>query len=114
MSALIVASTWGILRESLNLAVDAVPARIDPQAARAYLEAVPGVVDVHDFHVWAMSTTEVALTAHLVTASAVPMDEVTTQVTHELEERFGIGHPTLQWESASRAEPCRQGQTPGG
>jgi len=114
VSALIVGSTWGILRESLDLAMDAVPGRIDPAAVRAHLEAVPGVVDVHDFHVWAMSTTEVALTAHLVTASAVPMDEVTTQVTHELEERFGIGHPTLQWESASRAEPCRQGQTPGG
>jgi cobalt-zinc-cadmium efflux system protein len=114
VSALIVGSTWGILRESLDLAMDAVPGRIDPAAVRAHLEAVQGVVDVHDFHVWAMSTTEVALTAHLVTASAVPMDEVTAEVTHELKERFGIGHPTLQWESTSRAEPCRQGQTPGG
>ena len=112
VSALIVVGTWGILRESLNLAVDAVPARIDPQAARAYLEAVPGVVDVHDFHVWAMSTTEVALTAHLVTASAALMDEVTAEVAHELKARFGIGHPTLQWESTSRAQPCRQGGSP--
>ena len=58
VSALIVGSTWGILRESLDLAMDAVPGRIDPAAVRAHLEAVPGVVDVHDFHVWAMSTTE--------------------------------------------------------
>lgn len=110
VSALIVGSTWGILRESLDLAMDAVPGRIDPAAVRAYLEAVPGVVDVHDFHIWAMSTTEIALTAHLVTNAATLDDELTCRIAHNLSERFGIVHPTLQWESANRAQPCRQGR----
>jgi cobalt-zinc-cadmium efflux system protein len=110
VSALIVGSTWGILRESLDLAMDAVPGRIDPAAVRAYLEAVPGVVDVHDFHIWAMSTTEIALTAHLVTDRATLDDDLTSRIAQDLLERFGIVHPTLQWESASRARPCRQGR----
>ena len=110
VSALIVGSTWGILRESLDLAMDAVPGRIDPAAVRAYLEAVPGVVDVHDFHVWAMSTTEIALTAHLVTDRATLDDDLTERIAHDLSERFGIVHPTIQWESAGRPQPCRQGR----
>lgn len=110
VSALIVGSTWGILRESLDLAMDAVPGRIDPAAVRAYLEAVPGVVEVHDFHIWAMSTTEIALTAHLVTDRATLDDELNGRIAHGLAERFGIVHPTLQWESASCVRPCRQGR----
>ena len=110
VSALIVGSTWGILRESLDLAMDAVPGRIDPAAVRAYLETVPGVVEVHDFHVWAMSTTEIALTAHLVTNRATLDDDLTARIGHDLSERFGIVHPTLQWESTSRAQSCRQGR----
>jgi cobalt-zinc-cadmium efflux system protein len=112
VSALIVAGTWGNLREALDLAMDAVPGRIDPAAVRAYLEAVPGVVDVHDFHIWAMSTTEIALTAHLVTDCATLDDELTVRIAHDLSERFGIVHPTIQWESAERAQPCRQGRRP--
>ena len=112
VSALIVGSTWGILRESLDLAMDAVPGRIDPAAVRAYLETVPGVVEVHDFHVWAMSTTEIALTAHLVTDGATLDDERTVLIAHDLSERFGIVHPTIQWESAARTQPCRQGRRP--
>jgi cobalt-zinc-cadmium efflux system protein len=110
VSALIVGSTWGILRESLDLAMDAVPGRIDPAAVRTYLEAVPGVVEVHDFHIWAMSTTEIALTAHLVTGRAMLDDELTMRIAHDLLERFGIVHPTLQWESTGRAQACRQGR----
>jgi cobalt-zinc-cadmium efflux system protein len=112
VSALIVGGTWGILRESLDLAMDAVPGRIDPVAVRAYLEAVPGVVEVHDFHIWAMSTTEIALTAHLVTDLATLDDEVTERIAYDLRKRFGIVHPTLQWESARRTRPCRQGRDP--
>jgi cobalt-zinc-cadmium efflux system protein len=111
VSALIVGSTWGILRESLDLAMDAVPGRIDPAAVRAYLDAVPGVVDVHDFHIWAMSTTEIALTAHLVTDRATLDDDLTARIAQDLSERFGIVHPTIQWESAGRTAPCRQGRT---
>jgi cobalt-zinc-cadmium efflux system protein len=112
VSALIVGSTWGILRESLDLAMDAVPGRIDPAAVRAYLEAVPGVVDVHDFHIWAMSTTEIALTAHLVTDRATLDDDLTARIAQDLSERFGIVHPTIQWEGAGRTAPCRQGREP--
>ena len=110
VSALIVAGTWGNLRESLDLAMDAVPARIDPVAVRSYLESVDGVVDVHDFHVWAMSTTETALTAHLVTTRVTLDDELTARIVRDLSERFGIAHPTLQWECAGSAQPCRQGR----
>ena len=111
VSALIVGNTWGILRESLDLAMDAVPGRIDPVAVRAYLETVPGVVDVHDFHIWAMSTTETALTAHLVTDRATLDDDLTSRIAHDLSERFGIVHPTIQWESTNRTQPCQQGRT---
>jgi cobalt-zinc-cadmium efflux system protein len=110
VSALIVVSTWKILRESLDLAMDAVPERIDPVAVRSYLETVEGVVDVHDFHVWAMSTTETALTAHLVTDRATFDDEITARIAHDLSERFGIVHPTIQWESTNRTQPCQQGR----
>ena len=112
VSVLIVAGTWGVLRESLDLAMDAVPGRIDPAAVQAYLETVPGVVNVHDFHVWAMSTTEIALTAHLVTEGATLDDELTVRIGNDLAGRFGIAHPTIQWESAARTQPCRQGRRP--
>lgn len=110
VSALIVVSTWRILRESLDLAMDAVPGRIDPVAVRNYLEEVEGVVDVHDLHIWAMSTTEAALTAHLVTDRTTCGDELTLRIAHDLSKRFGIVHPTIQWESTNRAQPCPQGR----
>jgi len=90
--------------------MDAVPEQIDPVAVRNYLEAVAGVVDVHDFHVWAMSTTETALTAHLVTNRATFDDDLTARIAHDLSEHFGIVHPTIQWESTDRTEPCQQGR----
>jgi cobalt-zinc-cadmium efflux system protein len=79
---------------------------------RAYLESLPGVVDVHDIHIWAMSTTEIALTAHLVTAEASLDDALTARVAHDLQERFGIVHPTIQWETAGCTPPCDQGRGP--
>ncbi len=110
VSALIVAGTWKILRESLDLAMDAVPEGIDPAAVRTYLEALPGVVDVHDLHIWAMSTTETALTAHLVTERATIDDSLTPNIAHDLSQRFGIVHPTIQWECADCIPPCEQGR----
>lgn len=95
---LIVWGTWSLLRDSLAMSVSAVPAAIDPQAVRRYLEARPGVAAVHDLHIWPMSTTETALTAHLVLPGGHPGDEFLMQATSELKRRFGIGHTTLQIE----------------
>ena len=95
---LIVWGTWGLLRDSLAMSVSAVPAAIDPEAVRRYLESRPGVAAVHDLHIWPMSTTETALTAHLVLPGGHPGDEFLMQATTELKRRFGIGHTTLQIE----------------
>ncbi|NLH80371.1 MAG: cation transporter [Phyllobacteriaceae bacterium] len=107
--AIVVWGTWGLLRESMALSVAAVPAAIDPAEVRAALAARPGVVDLHDLHVWAMSTTEVALTAHLVMPAGHPGDAFLAETTEMLEHRFDIGHATLQIETAGggwcRLEP---------
>ena len=103
---LIVWGTWSLLRDSLAMSVSAVPAAIDPQAVRRYLESRPGVAAVHDLHIWPMSTTETALTAHLVLPGGHPGDEFLMQATTELKRRFGIGHTTLQIE-VSAETACR-------
>jgi cobalt-zinc-cadmium efflux system protein len=111
VSAVILYSTWGILKEALNLALDAVPSHIDPDAVRAYLSKLPGVEEVHDLHIWAMSTTEVALTAHLVMPSAVVPPRFLAEVGAALKEKFEIGHSTVQIEASELPEercsaPC--------
>ena len=100
VAGVIVWSTWSLLRESVLLAMDAVPAGIDPVAVRAYLAGLSGVASVHDLHIWPMSTTETALTCHLVMPGGHPGDEFLTQVGHDLAHRFHIQHPTLQVETA--------------
>jgi cobalt-zinc-cadmium efflux system protein len=94
----IVWGTWGLLRDSLAMSVNAVPSKIDPQAVRRYLETCSGVSSVHDLHIWAMSTTESALTAHLVFPAGHPGDEFLLRAASELRHRFGIDHTTLQIE----------------
>lgn len=106
VSAVILVGTWGLLRDSLNLALDAVPDRIDPLAVRDYLMNVHGVVDVHDLHVWGMSTTETALTAHLVMGEIVAYDSFLAVVGAELHERFEIDHTTIQLELGDPDHPC--------
>jgi cobalt-zinc-cadmium efflux system protein len=91
-------STWGLLHESMNLALDAVPDHIDTERVRAYLCGLPGVVAVHDLHIWGLSTTETALTAHLVKPDPKDDDRLITTAARELHDRFGIKHATLQWE----------------
>lgn len=98
IAAVILGSTWGLLRQSVNLALHAVPEGIDPEAVEAYLATLPGVTAVHDVHIWAMSTTETALTAHLVKQDARNDDAVIAEATGVLHDRFGIQHTTLQWE----------------
>jgi cobalt-zinc-cadmium efflux system protein len=94
----IVWGTWGLLRDSLAMSVNAVPSKIEPQAVRRYLETCSGVSSVHDLHIWAMSTTESALTAHLVFPAGHPGDEFLLRAASELRHRFGIDHTTLQIE----------------
>jgi len=97
----IVVGTWGLLRDSTAMSMAAVPSRIDPAAVRAYLAGRPGVASLHDLHVWPMSTTETALTAHLVTPAGHPGDAFLSEICRELQQRFGIGHATLQIEMAT-------------
>ncbi|MBS0528831.1 MAG: cation transporter [Proteobacteria bacterium] len=98
--AVIIWGTWGLLRESTAMSLAAVPSMIDPGAVRAFLATRPGVVSVHDLHIWPLSTTETALTAHLVTPAGNPGDAFLTETCHELHDRFGIGHATLQIETS--------------
>jgi len=107
IGAVILAGTWSLFRESLRLSLHAVPAGIDAARVMAYLQQVPGVREVHDLHIWGMSTTETALTAHLVMAGGHPGDEFLRRVAGELEAKFRIGHPTLQIELADGAGSCR-------
>lgn len=107
--AAIVAVSWGLLRESLNLSLDAVPAGIDTRAVERYLHSQPGVSEVHHVHVWAMSTTEIALTAHLVKPDGLLDDALLARVERELAERFDIVHASLQLESGGADNPCDAG-----
>ena len=96
--AVIVWGTWGLLRESVRLSLGAVPSQVALADVRRYLEGLQGVTSVHDLHVWAMSTTENALTAHLVMPEGHPGDAFIAEVSHELAHRFRIEHPTFQIE----------------
>jgi cobalt-zinc-cadmium efflux system protein len=98
--AVIVAATWGLLKDSVDMGLHAAPPGIDPGAVEAFLLARPGVASVHDLHVWPMSTTETALTAHLLIPAGYPGDDYTVQICAELNRHFGIGHATLQIETS--------------
>jgi cobalt-zinc-cadmium efflux system protein len=104
----IVVGTWNLLRDSLDLALDAVPQGIEPQAVQIYLDQLPGVVEVHDLHIWAMSTTETALTAHLVMLTGNPGDAFLSRISMELHDKFGIEHTTIQVETGNFLLPCAQ------
>ena len=104
--AVILVGTWGLLRDSVNLALDAVPEDIDVTRVKAYLMDLPGVDDVHDLHIWGMSTTETALTVHLVMPDATDGDALLSRVCRELHDAFGIEHATLQVERGDPAYPC--------
>jgi cobalt-zinc-cadmium efflux system protein len=96
--AVIVWGTWALLRDSIGLALHAVPTGIDFATVKAYLESLPGVLQAHDLHVWAMSTTDTALTCHLVMPKGHPGDAFLQAAAHELQHRFRISHATLQIE----------------
>jgi cobalt-zinc-cadmium efflux system protein len=106
IAAVIVGSTWGLLRDSVNLSLHAVPPRIDTGLIRGYFSGLAGVAEFHDLHIWGMSTTETALTVHLVMPGGHPGDHLMAQVADELRERFGIGHATIQVETGDERHPC--------
>jgi cobalt-zinc-cadmium efflux system protein len=106
LAALIMWSTWGLARDSVNLALDAVPAGIDPHEVEALLRGLDGVVEVHDLHIWGMSTTDVALTAHLIRPCPGGEDALLAAASRLLRDRFGIEHATLQVEQGLAIHPC--------
>ena len=102
----VVVGTWSLLRDALNLALDAVPNHIEPDTVRLFLAELPGVSQVHDLHIWAMSTTETALTAHLVMPDGHPGDAFLADVFGQMRDRFKIGHSTLQIELDDSEQVC--------
>jgi cobalt-zinc-cadmium efflux system protein len=106
IAAVIVGGTWGLLRDSANLALHAVPPRIDTALIRGYFSGLAGVAEFHDLHIWGMSTTDTALTVHLVMPGGHPSDRFIAEVADELRLRFGIGHATIQVETGDALHPC--------
>jgi len=107
IAAVIFWSTWGLLRDSLNLAVDAVPQNLDPHEIRQWLSDRPGVVGMHDLHIWPMSTTETALTAHLLMPVPPQDDMFLHSIANQLHDKFGISHATIQIERDDGEPFCK-------
>ena len=108
IGVIITVGTWGLLKESLNLAMDAVPSHIDPAEVEGFLATVPGVAAVHDLHIWGMSTTETSMTVHLVTPDCDLDDGRLASIAATMKKRFTIGHCTIQLEHGDDAHPCAQ------
>ena len=106
VSAVIVYGAWDLVKQALGLALDAVPQGVDAGEVRTHLLALPGVAALHDLHIWGMSTTETALTCHLVMPGGHPGDVALSVIAHELEHRFGIHHATIQIEIGDSEAVC--------
>ena len=114
VAVVIVGGSWGLLRDATRLALDGVPPGIDASQVGAYLADLPGVTAVHDLHIWPMSTTETALTVHLVRPQATLDDAALQALRASLRDRFGIGHATIQVESGEAACVCNLAERPAG
>ncbi len=101
-------STIGLFREALDLLLDAVPAHVDPGAVEAYVAGLPGVQEVHDLHIWPMSTTDITLSVHLVVKWDGRSPMFVRDAAHEIEHRFGIAHATIQLEPDVAEDACAQ------
>jgi cobalt-zinc-cadmium efflux system protein len=108
--AIVLWGTWGLLRDSLHLILDGIPHYIDHTGVKEYLHRIPGVKTVHDFHIWGLSTREVALTAHLVMPEKPLSDADHKRINHDLHEQFNVSHITLQVESGSKDQPCARSE----
>ena len=100
--------TWGLLKDSFYLSMDAVPKDIDFQEVENYLNGINGVTEVHDLHIWAMSTTETALTAHLVIPDETKDDYFLKKICDDLHSKFGIEHSTIQTEKSAQSSNCKK------
>jgi cobalt-zinc-cadmium efflux system protein len=98
IAMVILAGTWSLLRDSIGMSLDAVPAGIKPGEVEEFLKAQPGVAAIHDLHIWPMSTTDTALTCHCLMPGGHPGDEFLVRLAHQLHEHFSIGHVTIQVE----------------
>lgn len=107
IAAVIVAGTWGLFRQSMHLLFDGVPDQIDLGAVKGYLQSLPGVDRVHDLHVWAMGSSEVAMTAHLVMPAGHPDDVFLKNMTQQLHDQFDIDHVTVQVVKVPFTRPCQ-------
>ncbi|NJD34397.1 MAG: cation transporter [Betaproteobacteria bacterium] len=112
VALVIIFATWGLFRQSLHLLFDGVPESVVLADVDAVLRALPGVTDAHDLHVWAMSTTDIALTAHLVMPAGHPGDAFLERIRQELHDRFHITHPTIQIEIEALDQGCANGRGP--
>ena len=101
-------SSWALLKDSFNLSIDAVPRDIDAEKVRVYLLGLPGVTEIHDLHIWAMSTTQVAMTAHILREANSLDDDFLHQTTRELKNKFGIHHTTIQIENGHCQLNCQE------
>jgi cobalt-zinc-cadmium efflux system protein len=108
INGVIVWGTWGLLRESVNMAMDAVPPEVDYAGVQRYFSGLSGLAGFHHLHIWSLSTTETALTVHLVKPEADGDDALLGMVNRDLNERFGIGHATIQFERTSSKTPTSQ------
>ncbi len=108
IAGVIGAGTWGLLREGADLAMDAVPPHLDRERIAAFLGGLPGVIEVHDLHVWALSTTECAVTVHLVMEAGDDGPAMVCAAVDGLRRQFDIGHATIQIETSDTAEECAQ------
>lgn len=106
IAVVILISTWGLLKDSIDLSIDAVPQNIDLNEVKAYLLSLTNVTDLHDLHIWALSTTENALTVHLVTTDSLIYNHFIRQVQEHLHHHFNIAHVTIQIENASGDYTC--------
>jgi cobalt-zinc-cadmium efflux system protein len=112
IGAVIAIGAFGLLRESFNAAMDAVPRGIDQSEVHTFLAAQPGVATVHHLHIWSLGAGEIAMTAHLVRPEDHDHDAFIDRINHELDHRFGINHPTLQVERGAACEHDRHDKAP--